>query len=213
MSILARDLCVAANKLHDEERSGLKRAIRTFARRHEMYTVPEQVMTTQKDNLETFLQFAGITANAAEKLIELNLRTAKAMFADVAKNAKTLSEVKDAQELVYFQSGWTQPAVEKLSTYLKTTYGVVSETQSELSRFFEVKVTELNKNLVSALEKAAKNAPAGSEGAVAAVKSAFSVANQAYDALSKATRQVTEVTEATIAAATNVPTAAKKKAA
>jgi phasin family protein len=178
-----------------------------------MFTVPEQVMTSQKDNLETFLQFAGITANAAEKLIELNLRTAKAMFADAAKNAKALSEIKDAQELAYFQSGWTQPVAEKLATYMKTTYGVVSETQSELSKFFEVKVGEMNKNFVTALDKAAKNAPAGSEGAVAAVKSAFSAANQAYDALSKATKQVTEVTEATIAAATNVPTTAKKKAA
>ncbi len=176
-----------------------------------MYTVPEQVITTHKENVDTFLEFAGITATAAEKLIDLNLRTAKAAFADAMKSTKALSEVKDTQELAGFQTTLAQPVAEKYATYLKTTYGLATETQAELTRLFEQKFAEFNKNMVSALDKAVRNAPAGSDVAVAAVKSAMAAANQAYDAISKATKQVTEVTEATIAAATNAP--AKKKAA
>ena len=176
-----------------------------------MYSVPEQVITTHKENVETFLEFAGITAAAAEKLIDLNLRTAKAAFADAVKNTKAISEIKDAQEFVALPSTFAQPAAEKYATYLKTTYGLVSETQAELTKLFEEKFADFNKNVVTALDKAVKNAPAGSDVAVAAVKSAMAAANQAYDALSKASKQVSEVTEATIAAASSAQ--AKKKAA
>jgi phasin family protein len=176
-----------------------------------MYTVPEQVITTNKENVETLLEVAGITATAAEKLIDLNLKTAKAAFADAVKNTKALSEIKDSQELATFQTALTQPIAEKYATYLKTTYGLVSETQAELTKLFEEKFADFNKNVVTALDKAMKNAPTGSDVAVAAVKSAMATANQAYDAFSKATRQVSEVTEATIAAASTAQ--AKKKAA
>jgi hypothetical protein len=79
-----------------------------------------------------------------------------------------------------------------------------------MSKFFETRFADLNKNLTAALDKAVKSAPAGSDVAVAAVKSALAAANQAYDAFSKATKQVTEATEATITAAS---TTTKKKAA
>jgi len=176
-----------------------------------MYTVPEQVIATHKENVETLLEVAGITATAAEKLIDLNLKTAKAAFADAVKNTKALSEIKDTQELATLQTALAQPVAEKYATYLKTTYGLVTETQAELTKLFEEKFAEFNKNVVTALDKAVKNAPAGSDVAVAAVKSAMAAANQAYDAISKATKQVSEVTEATIAAASSAQ--AKKKAA
>lgn len=176
-----------------------------------MYTVPEQVITTHKENVETLLEVAGITATAAEKLIDLNLKTAKAAFADAVKNTKALSEIRDTQELATFQTALAQPVAEKYAAYLKTTYGLVSETQAELTKLFEEKFAEFSKNVENALDKAVKNAPAGSDMAVAAVKSAMAAANQAYDAISKATKQVSEVTEATIAAASSAQ--AKKKAA
>ena len=55
-----------------------------------MYTVPEQVITTNKENVETLLEVAGITATAAEKLIDLNLKTAKAAFADAVMKSLVL---------------------------------------------------------------------------------------------------------------------------
>jgi phasin family protein len=176
-----------------------------------MYTVPEQVTAAQKENLETAIAFAGITATAAERLMELNLKTAKAAFADATKNAKAITEIKDVQELASLQTTLAQPAAEKYASYFKSTYGIFSETQAELSKFFEERVAEMNKGMVSAMDKAVKNAPAGSDVAVAAVKSAMAAANQAYDAFSKASKQVAELTEASVSAATNAP--AKKKAA
>jgi phasin family protein len=133
------------------------------------------------------------------------------VFADGVKHAKSVVAAKDIQELTEIQTAVAQPAAEKATAYGRSIYSVAAETQAELSKFFEVRFADLNKNMTTALDKALKSAPAGSDVAVAAVKSAMAAANQAYDAISKATKQVTEATEATITAAGSTGT--KKKAA
>ena len=176
-----------------------------------MHNVPEQLLTTNKESLETFVEFAGIAAAGAEKLLDVQLKIARAVFADTVKFAKTVVAAKDVQELTEIQTSIVQPSTEKATAYGRSLYSVVAETQTELSKFFEVRFADVNKNLTTALDKAVKSAPAGSDVAVAAVKSAMAAANQAYDAFSKATKQVAEATEASITAASGA--AVKKKAA
>ena len=81
-------------------------------------------------------------------------------------------------------------------------YAIAVEANSELSKFAETKASELNQNFVSLLDKASKNAPAGSDVGVAAVKSMLSAANSAYDTFSKVAKQATEIAEANASAAT-----------
>ena len=176
-----------------------------------MYNVPEQLLTTNKENLETFVEFAAIAAAGAEKLLDAQMKIAKAVFADSANHAKTVVAAKDVQELTEIHTSSVQPSTEKAAAYGRSIYSVMAETQTELNKFFEVRFADANKSMTSALDKAVKSAPAGSDVAVAAVKSVLAAANQAYDAFSKATRQVTEATEATLAAASGTTT--KKKAA
>ena len=176
-----------------------------------MYNAPEQLLVTNKESLETFVEFAGIAAAGAEKLLDVQMKIAKAVFADTVKHAKTVVAAKDVQELTEIQTSTVQPSAEKASAYGRSIYAVFAETQTELTKFFEVRFADVNKNLTTALDKAMKSAPAGSDVAVAAVKSAMAAANQAYDAFSKATKHVTEATEATITAASGTTT--RKKAA
>ncbi len=176
-----------------------------------MYNAPEQLLATNKENLESFVEFAGIAAAGAEKILDMQMKIAKAVFADTVKHAKTVVAAKDVQELTEIQSSIVQPSTEKATAYGRSLYSVVAETQTEMSKFFEGRFADVNKNLTTALDKAVKSAPAGSDVAVAAVKSAMAAANQAYDAFSKATKQVTEATEASISAASGATT--KKKAA
>ena len=176
-----------------------------------MQNVPEQLLATNKENLETFVEFAGIAAAGTEKLLDLQMKIAKAVFADTVKFAQSVVAAKDVQQLTEIQTSIAQPSAEKAAAYGRSIYSVVAETQAELSKFFEVRFADVNKNMATALDKALKNAPAGSDVAVAAVKSAMAATNQAYDAFSKATKQVTEATEASMTAASGTTT--KKKAA
>jgi len=92
--------------------------------------------------------------------------------------------------------------IEKAIAYSKSVYEVATNANAELSKVAERRVAEWNENFVSLLDKVSKNAPAGSDVAVAAVKSMLAAANSAYDNLTKAAKQATEIAEANVSAAT-----------
>jgi len=87
-----------------------------------------------------------------------------------------LAGAKDVQELVNLQSTFAQPTIEKAIAYSKSVYEVATQTNTEFTKATERRVTEWNENFVSLLDKAAKNAPAGSDVAVSAVKQMLAAA-------------------------------------
>jgi phasin family protein len=168
-----------------------------------MYTTPEQLAGANKANVETLLTIANTAFASAERLAALNLNTARILLEDSVNNAKTLLAAKDVQELVSMQTALAQPAFEKAVAYSRSVYEIATQTQDEFSKIFDSQYVELNKNVASTLDKVAKNAPAGSDVAVAAVKSALAAANSAYETMNKAAKQVAEMAEANVAAATS----------
>jgi len=167
-----------------------------------MYTTPEQIAGANKANVETLLTIANTSFASAERLAALNLNTARTVLEDSVNNAKSLLAAKDVQELVSLQAALAQPAFEKTVAYARSLYEIASQTQEEFSKIFDSQYVEMNKNVSSVLDKAAKNAPAGSDVAVAAVKSALAAANSAYETMNKAAKQVAEMAEANVSAAT-----------
>ena len=103
-------------------------------------------------------------------------------------------------------------SLETITAYMKDSYDILSESQADVTKIVDARLTEVNKAIVSTLDQAEKNAPGGSDVAVAAMKSAVAAANQAYDAFSKAGKQVQEVTGATVTTKVQ-PASSKNKAA
>jgi len=168
-----------------------------------MFATPEQFAAANKANIETLLTLANTAFASAERLAALNLNTARTLLEDGVANAKAMLAVKDVQELINLQTSLAQPLVEKVVAYARNVYEIASQSQEEISKLLESQIAEIDKGVASALDKAAKSAPAGSDVAVAAVKSAIAAANSAYDSMSKAAKQVAEIAEANVAAATN----------
>ncbi len=168
-----------------------------------MITTPENLVSANKASVETFLTLANTLFAGTERLAALNLNAARASLEDSIANSRALLGAKDVQQLLALQSTLAQPSLEKFVSYARNAYEIASQTQGEIAKLFEAQLAEGNKNLSSVLDKAAKNAPAGSDAAVAAVRSAFAAANTAYDKFSKATKDAVGVAEANMTAATN----------
>lgn len=168
-----------------------------------MYNTPDQISSANKANVETLLTVANTAFASAERIAALNLNTARTLLEESVSNAKALLAVKDVQELVNLQGSLAQPALDKAIAYSRSLYEIATQTQEEFGKIVEAQFAEVNKNVATALDKAAKNAPAGSDVAVAAVKSAIAAANSAYDTMTKAAKQVAEIAEANVAAATS----------
>jgi phasin family protein len=167
-----------------------------------MYVTPEQIQAANKANVEAVLSLAATQFAAFEKFANLNANAVKTAFEDTLSNTRALLGAKDVQEFVNLQSSLAQPSIEKAIAYSKSAYEVATETNAEMSKMTEKRIAEWNENFVSMLDKATKNAPAGSDVAVAAVKSMLAAANSAYDNFNKVAKQATEIAEANVNAAT-----------
>ena len=176
-----------------------------------MYVTPEQIVATNKAGVEAILGFANSQFAAFERVTALNFNATKAAFEEGIGHAKALLNAKDIQEFVNLNSAATQPTIEKAIAYSRSVYEVACQTQGELAKYVEAQAAEFNKNLVGLLDKISKNAPAGSDVAVAAVKSALAAANTAYDSFNKVAKQATEIAEANFAAATSATKESKKQ--
>ena len=159
-----------------------------------MLTV-DQIMASHKANMETLL---GLTAKAfegVEKIVELNMTASKAAMAEAGDHAKAVLSVKDAQELMALQSSLFQPLAEKTAAYSRHLYEIASSSTAEFTKTVEGQAAEVQKKISGLVDAAAKNAPAGSETAVAIFKSAVSAANNALESVQKAVKQATDVAE------------------
>ncbi len=184
------------------------------------FIAAEQFIAAQKANVETLLGLTNANFARVERLVALNLNTARSVLEDGVANTKALLAAKDVQTALNLQAGFAQPMVDKAVAYGRSVYEIAAEGQQEFAKLVEAQVAELNKSINEAVEKAAKSAPAGSEAAFAAVKSAIAVANDAYANVTKAAKQAAETAEANVTAATeaavkavSAPKAAAKKAA
>jgi len=172
----------------------------------------EQVVAAHKANVETLFGLTNKAFEGVEKLVELNLQVAKAALSEVADNTRAVLSVKDAQELLALQATMLQPAAEKAASYSRHLYDIAAATQAEVAKVAESQMADAQKNFASTVDAALKNAPAGSENAVALVKSAMAAANNAYESVSKAAKQAADVAEANFTAVTNTAVKASQAA-
>ena len=180
-----------------------------------MMTV-EQVVASQKASIETLFGLTTKAFEGVEKIVELNLTASKAALSEASSHTQSVLSVKDAQELLALQSGLFQPLAEKTAAYSRHLYDIATGAGAEFSKTFEGQATDAQKKFMGLVDNAAKNAPAGSEAAVAIMKSSVAAATNALESVQKAVKQATEVAEANFnavaATATNAakPTAKKR---
>ena len=172
----------------------------------------EQFVAAQKSNLETLFGLTNKAFEGVEKLVELNLQVARTAMGEVAENTKAALSVKDAQELLALQAGLLQPAAEKAAAYSRHLYDIAAATSAEVSKVAEATAAETQTKFLSLVDSAVKNAPAGSENAVALVKSAVAAANNAFEGVQKAVKQATDAAEANFQAVSASATKATQAA-
>jgi phasin family protein len=172
----------------------------------------EQLIAAHKTNVETLFGLTSKAFEGVEKLVELNLQVAKSALGEAAENTKAALSVKDAQELLALQASLLQPAAEKAASYGRYLYDIATSTNADISKAAEAQAAEAQKKFMALVDTTVKNAPAGTENAVALVKSAVAAANNAYESLHKAAKQAADVAEANFQAVTSTAVKATQSA-
>ena len=167
-----------------------------------MFTVPEQYTNITKASLEAQLAlFTAFTQKAyahAEKVVELNIALARESFEESALVAKALISAKGPQEFLSLTTANAKPNAEKVVAYGRQLANIAAAAQAELTRDAEFQLAESRRKVTSLIDDVSKNAPAGTESALAMAKTAIGNANAGFDHFSKAAKQAAEVIEAKV---------------
>jgi phasin family protein len=164
---------------------------------------PEQLIAAQKANMETLFGLTQKAFEGVEKLVELNVQATKAALNESAHNTQALMSVKDVQELIALQAAMLQPLTEKAAAYSRELYDIASGTGAAFARSAEGQGAEAQQKFLNVVDNMAKNAPAGSEAAVAVMKNAVAAATNAMESVQKAVKQATDMAETNFQAMAN----------
>ncbi|AOW11655.1 Phasin (PHA-granule associated protein) [Hydrogenophaga crassostreae] len=146
-----------------------------------MNKVFDTIASTQKANLQAAEGLATQAYSGAEKFVELNMAATKAAVTESFTHMQALMGAKDIKDVVELQTAFFKPLAGKSAAYMQHVQTIATDSTSEFTGAVEAKMAEAQKSLGAAVEGLAKNAPAGSEAAVAAFKSAVTASQNAME--------------------------------
>lgn len=177
-----------------------------------MNNIAEQFITTNKANLQALQGFTTQAFAGVEKLVELNMAASKAALGETFSHVQAALGVKDAQEFLALQAGMFKPLADKTAAYAQHVQAIVTGSGAEFTKAVEAKTAEAQKAFGGVLENLTKNAPAGSETAVAAFKNAMTAGQNAFESAQTQAKKAIESAQSNFAAAATQATDVVKKA-
>lgn len=180
-----------------------------------MFANVEDLVKVQQELLKATNNVASTAFEAAKKLAELNMQTAKAGFEESASQMKALMSAKDPKAvtelLQEMSSQFSNPESGKAATYAKKVYEISSATGNELTALIEKQIAATQQQLLVAVDALAKNAPPGSEGVVNLIKQGVVNVNSAYDQIAQGTKQLVDLMETNATNAAKAASAGRKR--
>jgi len=180
-----------------------------------MFQNNDQLSNAAKANFDA--QIAAVTEltnkafSSIAQLVELNVNAAKASLEQSTATAQRLMAAKDPQEF-FALSTQNPPSAETAIAYSRNLASIATAAQAEFSRTAEAQIAETTRKVTALIEDIAKNAPPGSENAIAMLKSAITNANAAYEQMKNTTRQATDTMGANVTNVVNQFSQAAEKA-
>jgi len=170
----------------------------------------QQLIAAQQAQVETFFDITTKAFAGVEKVVELNLATARATLAESADAAKAVLSAKDPQALMALQTELLQPAAEKATAYGRHLADIATAAQADVVKVAEAQLAAAQQGLHSLVDVAVKNAPAGTEGGVALFKQSVEAANTAFANVQKAAQQAADLAQSNFQAVTDTAMKATK---
>ena len=167
-----------------------------------MYSATEQFADFNKVNVTQAAKIAAVALENTERLVTLNMNAVKLVLATGVEGVNAVASVKDVQDLLTLRAKYAETGVETATAYTRSLYEISSQAQAQFTALAEEVWSNYTKDTAAWVEKATKNAPAGSETAVNAFKSTFAASTAAFDQFQKAAKQAVTMADANIRAAT-----------
>lgn len=168
----------------------------------------EPLASATKATIESLRTLADAALASAEQVLALNVRTARSAIEDGAAKAATLAAAKAPVDLVELQKSLAQPGLQKAVEYSRSLGEISASARGELAKAVEAYLATVQQQSGELLKSMAKQAPVGSDAALANLQTAFDIASSSFDSFKQFAKQLGEVAEANVAAANRAALAA-----
>lgn len=174
----------------------------------------EKLQAAQKANLELLQQVNTKVLKGFEQLSHLQISTLRSISEESFANAGKLFAARDPQTFTSVLGSIAQPAqqAERVLEFNRQVYDLVSSVQADITKLGERQAARSTQQVQELVDEIAKNAPAGSESAVAVLKSAVETAGNVMESAQKTAKQAAEIAENGIAAAATAAGQATREA-
>jgi phasin family protein len=177
-----------------------------------MNNTAEKLVATSKVALQAAQVLATKAQASAEKLVELNMTASKAALSESFEYAQSALTAKDPQAFAAMTTDMVKPLAEKSAAYAQEFQKIVSGAGEEFTKAAQANLADVQKGFTTLMESATKNAPAGSESAVAFFNQAMAAGQNAFKTAQTTAQQAVDAAQASFTAASKQASDAVKKA-
>jgi phasin family protein len=129
--------------------------------------IPQQLVGLRKPGVEQIFALSTAAFESIEKLVALNLQVVKATLAENQAIAMKALSAKP-EELFELSTGLAKPTAEKMASYSRHVYGIMSEMQGELFSTVQSRIQQHQLDVQGFVENLTKNVPPASNTAATA---------------------------------------------
>ena len=166
----------------------------------------DQLQAARRNQVETLLGLSGKAFEGIERILELNLRTTKAVIEQTSQAALAAVSSRDVPSLVEVQAAAAKPATDSASAYGRDLLEIVTSTGADMSRLAEASASESKRRILAAFEGVSAQAQTTVQNALVTVPPAIDEAKRVAETLESAAAEGAAAAEA--AAETTVTAAA-----
>ncbi|THF63392.1 phasin family protein [Pseudothauera rhizosphaerae] len=154
-----------------------------------MATKQDQINELQKKNLEAATRLAQLSIENSQRILELQVATAKILFEDGVKNAKALSAAKDPKEVIELRTQYAQATTEKLLSSAREIAEIAARTQNEVGKLVGEQLSTGSSDVFEAFQKLFKGLPISDQNTLGAIQTAIDTSRTAFEQITRASTE------------------------
>ena len=166
----------------------------------------------QKKNLDAAMHLTQISMENTQKVVELQVDTAKAIFEDTISAMRAMTEAKDGRAAMEIRNKVAQSATERIMSCGRKIADITANTQNEVGRIVSEQFTSGSADMVDGIQRMMQGMPLPGTETMNTVQSAMDSARGAVEQMTKASQEafssLTNITTRAAGAATKTATAA-----
>lgn len=149
----------------------------------------DQFNELQKKNLEAAMRLAQLSIENSQRVMEIQVATAKSLFEEGVQNAKALASIKDPKQAVELRTQYAQTTTEKMLSCAREIANITTRTQAEVGKLVGEQLSTGSHDVFESMQKMFQGMPITDQNALNAMQTAMDTTRSAFEQMARASTE------------------------